>query len=105
MLFEAAAKVGRPWTNAAKYKSWLEEIGFEDVVENKEYCTVSPWAKGRKGKYMSLWFGHDMAIGIEAWSLALFTRVLGWEKGRLDELLERVREDIKNTKIHAYLVT
>lgn len=105
LIVEAAGKVGRPWTNAANYKSWLQEIGFEGVVENKEYCPVSPWAKGKKSKYMSLWFAQDMSIGIEAWSLALFTRVLGWEKSRLDTLLEGVREDIKNTKIHAYLVT
>ncbi|KUJ13654.1 S-adenosyl-L-methionine-dependent methyltransferase, partial [Mollisia scopiformis] len=105
LIIEAAAKAGRPWTNGAKYKSWLQEIGFEGVVENREHCPLSPWAKGKKSKYMSLWLSHDMLIGIEAWSLALFTRVLGWEKSRLDILLEGVREDIKNIKIHAYLVT
>lgn len=105
LIVEAAAKAGRPWTNAAHYKTWLEEIGFEGVVENREHCTLSPWAKGKKSKYMSLWLAQDMTIGIEAWSLALFTRVLGWEKSRLDTLLEGVRKDIKNTRIHAYLVT
>ncbi|KAF8860002.1 S-adenosyl-L-methionine-dependent methyltransferase [Acephala macrosclerotiorum] len=105
LIIEAAAKAGRPWTNAAHYKYWLQGIGFESVVEKKEYCPLSPWAKGKKSKYMSLWLAHNMSIGIEAWSLALFTRVLGWEKSRLDKLLEGVKEDIKNTKIHAYLVS
>jgi hypothetical protein len=35
-------------------------------------------------------------------SMALFTRVLGWEIDRVRELLEKVKQDMMNTKLHAY---
>ena len=99
---EAAAKVGRPWGNAGNYKTWLEEIGFEDVFERRDFVTLSPWAKGKRSKYLSLWLQHDILSGLEAWSMALFTRVLGWSPEKLNDFLEGVKKDIKDTKIHAY---
>jgi SAM-dependent methyltransferase len=102
LLMEAAAKVGRPWDNAGNYKTWLEEIGFEDVFERREFATLSPWAKGKRSKYLSLWLQHDILSGLEALSMALFTRVLGWSPEKLKDFLEGVKKDIKDTKIHAY---
>jgi hypothetical protein len=102
LIIEAAAKAGRPWTNAKHYKTWLEEIGFVDIAERREYSTLSPWAKGKRSKYLSIWLQHDLLIGVEAWSMALFTRLLGWSPERLQVLLEGVRKDIKDTSIHAY---
>lgn len=105
LIVSAAAKAGRPWTNAPHYKTWLEEIGFEEIVERREFATLSPWAKGKRSKYISLWLQHDFLIGIEGWSMALFTRVLGWMPERLLELLEGVRRDIKDTRIHSFSET
>jgi hypothetical protein len=50
LIIEAAAKAGRPWTNAQHNKQLLEEIGFDGVVE-RDFSTLSPWAKG-KSKYL-----------------------------------------------------
>lgn len=93
---------GRPWTNAKFYKQWLEELGFEDVVERKDFVTLSPWAKGKRSKYLSIWMRHDMEQGLEAWSMALFTRVLGWSPERLKTLLQGVKKDLYDTRIHAF---
>lgn len=41
-------------------------------------------------------------MGLEALSMALFTRVLGMEKEQVKELLVGVKADIENTKIHCY---
>lgn len=46
--------------------------------------------------------------GISAWTLAIFTRPtsengLGWSKEEVEVLLAGVRNDVKNTNIHAYL--
>lgn len=43
-----------------------------------------------------------MTSGLEAISLGLFTRVLGWSREEVDVFLIDVRKDIKNTKIHCY---
>ena len=40
--------------------------------------------------------------GLQALSMALFTRYLGWSKAEVDVFLALVTEDLKNTQIHAY---
>jgi hypothetical protein len=45
-LIIEAAKAGRPWTNAQRYKQLLEEIRFEGVVERRDFGTLSLLAKG-----------------------------------------------------------
>ena len=102
LIHEAATKVGRRWDNAQHYATWLRELGFVDVAEHRERVPLSPWTKSRKMKYLSLWLQHDMTSGLEAISMALFTRVLGWEKDKLGEFLHRVKSDMRDTRLHAY---
>jgi len=37
-----------------KYKSYLEELGFVDVVERRFNCPIGPWAKGKKNKTLGV---------------------------------------------------
>ncbi|KAM3079857.1 hypothetical protein ACMFMF_003278 [Clarireedia jacksonii] len=99
---EASTKAGRPWNNAVHYKRWLEEIGFVDVVERKEYAPMNPWAKEQRNKLLGIWVQKNMLMGLEALSMALFTRILGMEKHEVEQLLLEVEMDIKDTKIHCY---
>jgi hypothetical protein len=49
-----------------------------------------------------MWVYEDLAPGLEGLSMALFTRLLGWSKEEVDVFLVSVRNDMKNTKYHAY---
>jgi SAM-dependent methyltransferase len=102
LILEASTKAGRPWNNGAHYKRWLEEIGFVDIVERREYAPMNPWAKGQRNKVLSIWIQRNLLMGLEALSMALFTRVLGMEKREVEQLLLAVERDIKDTKIHCY---
>ena len=42
--------------------------------------------------------------GVEAWSMALFTRVLGWSPEAVQVHLAGVRKDYKNPSLHPYAV-
>ena len=44
-----------------------------------------------------------MTSGLQAMSLMLFTNVLGWSVEEVELLLNDVRKDFKNRKIHAYV--
>ena len=48
--------------------------------------------------YMNL----NVSEAAPAYSLALFTRVLGWEKEEVEVLMAGVRNDLNNTKYHLY---
>lgn len=43
-----------------------------------------------------------MSQGMQSYSLALFTRILGWSVEELEVLLIDVRKEMKNPRIHAY---
>ena len=43
-----------------------------------------------------------MLQGIEGFSMAPFTRILGWSKDEVKEFLAAVKEEIKQNSVHAY---
>jgi hypothetical protein len=49
-----------------------------------------------------IWTLENISSGLHGLSSAVFTRVLGWSAEELEVLLSQVRNDIKDTKIHAY---
>lgn len=86
------------------FKTYVQHAGFQNVTEELYKAPLSPWPAERRyrelGKYMNI----QMMDAIEPYSLALFTRVLGWEPERIQLLLARVREDLKNLDYHMYSV-
>lgn len=43
-----------------------------------------------------------MTPALEGFSMALFTRILGWSKEEVETFLIDVRKEMKDPKIHAY---
>lgn len=102
LVVAGSAKLGRPWTNVQHYKRWMEEVGFEDVVEKSFSWPTSPWAKGKYFKEIALYFQENTLTGLEALSLKVIG-ILGWSVEEIQILLADVRNDVRNTSIHAFL--
>jgi short-subunit dehydrogenase involved in D-alanine esterification of teichoic acids len=49
-----------------------------------------------------MWQLENVTSGLEGFSMAIFTRVLGWTKPEVDVFLADVRKEMKDTKIHVY---
>jgi hypothetical protein len=64
---------------------------------------LNSWPKGRKEKLIALWSQQNLLDGINAMSMAVLTRLLGWTKEEVELLLVYVRKDIRNRHIHAYI--
>jgi hypothetical protein len=103
LVLRGTTALGKDWTRAAQYKTYLEMAGFESVVERKFAWPVGTWARGRRMKTLGLWCRENLLAGLEGISLAILTRGLGMTKAQVDVLLAGVRDDIKNNKIHAYI--
>ena len=63
---------------------------------------MSPWAKDRKLKELGAYQQANMLEAMESYSLALFTRVLGWTPEQVGVYLTGVREEVMNRKLHLY---
>jgi Methyltransferase domain len=102
IVVAGAAKSGRPWTNAQHYKRWMEEIGFEDVVEKHFFWPSNGWPKGAYFKRVAAYWQENFLGGIEGISLKVMG-LMGWSAEEIQVFLAKVRNDVKDPSIHAYL--
>ncbi|RDW64606.1 S-adenosyl-L-methionine-dependent methyltransferase-9 [Coleophoma cylindrospora] len=102
LLNEALTKTGRDLGSAKQYKSQLEAAGFVNVVETKYVWPLNRWPKDLKLKELGMWEYENLTRGLGAVSMALFTRILGWTQDQVEALLEDVRKDLRNVKMHVY---
>ena len=49
-----------------------------------------------------MWTLENFTSGLSAFSMAPFTRVLGWTKEEVEVFLVDVRREMNDRKIHAY---
>jgi Methyltransferase domain len=102
-ILDGAEKAGRPWTRTKQYKGWMEEIGFVDVEEQILHWPSNTWPKDKHLKRLGLWFQHDLLEGLNS-TKAVLTRGLGWSNEKVEDFLVDVRKDIRNKRVHAYVV-
>lgn len=63
---------------------------------------ISTWPKDKKLKRIGMYMQRLLEDSLEAYSLALYTRGLGWTREELTVFLAKVREDIRNKNHHCY---
>ncbi|GJC82549.1 putative methyltransferase tdiE [Colletotrichum liriopes] len=102
LLVEASEKMGRSAMVADSFKKMLEDAGFVDVQEKKEMWPFNPWAKDAKHKELGFWTQESAFKGIEAVSMAVFTRVLDWSPEEASVFCAEVRNEHKKIGVHAY---
>ena len=103
LMLDGAKKLGRDFRHAPEYKRYFEEIGFEDVTEVKFDWPFNTWPRGEYYKTLGKWYNEDFNQGLEGMAMATLTRAHGWSKEEVIEFLVRVRKDLNDKSIHAYL--
>lgn len=101
-LIEASGKFGKQMGSAKNYKQWMIEAGFKDVTEEIHKVPFSPWAKDPKLKELGRYQQANMLEALDAYSLALFTRFLGWSVDQIQMLLVGVRSELLDRRLHIY---
>lgn len=101
---EAGDKFGKDLRIHKQIKGYLQNAEFEGVVEHVYKWPIGPWSKDAHMKEIGLWNQLHWQEGIEGWSLALLTRVLGWSYTEVQVYLGKMREALRDRKIHAYHV-
>ncbi|KAJ2893477.1 hypothetical protein MKZ38_008654 [Zalerion maritima] len=101
-FIDACDALGRPGNSAPKYKEYMEEAGFVDVVVEKYVWPINRWPKDRKLKEIGNWVQANFEGGAEGVCMACFTRGLGWTKEEVMTFCVDVRKELRNPKVHAY---
>ncbi|RAO71525.1 uncharacterized protein BHQ10_007537 [Talaromyces amestolkiae] len=101
-LVKALSILGKDPALAEKYKALMVSVGFKNVVEIKYKWPQNQWPKDKFFKQLGLWNMVNTLDGLYGFSARLCTQVLGMSVEELELLLMACRNDIKNTKMHAY---
>ncbi|CAL8574501.1 hypothetical protein XPA_000459 [Xanthoria parietina] len=82
ILLQAARDFGRDPCPGPRLAGLMRDAGFQN-------------------KTVGAWNLVQIEDGLEAFTLRLFTQVLGWKSDEVQVLLANVRKDLRNPKIHA----
>jgi SAM-dependent methyltransferase len=101
-VYEASSKIGKSVNVTHKHKKWLEDTGFLDVREEVYKTPIGVWPKDPKLKEIGRCQRAQALDAVESYTLAMFTRVLGHSLQETQELMERVKCEIVDPKLHLY---
>ncbi|KAJ4289331.1 hypothetical protein N0V88_007082 [Collariella sp. IMI 366227] len=101
ILNDAADSVGRTSSPGPNLEKWVQDAGFVNVRHEKFRLPLGPWPKDPKLKEVGRFNLMQMLSGLEAFSLRLYTDVLGWEKEEVMVMLAKVRGELRDSRIHA----
>ena len=83
-------------------KSAMEIAGFEDIKVLGFKLPIGLWPADPKLREAGKFTLGGMLVGLQGVSLAIFTRLLGWDVSRMEILLAQVRAEWKKKSIHSY---
>lgn len=83
LAIECGERFGKTFQIMERMKNLIEQAGFVDVVETKYKWPLGAWSNDQKLKDMGRWNMHHWNEGLEGWTMALLTRVMGvsWNLG------------------------
>lgn len=100
---EASDVAGRPAYLAPRYKSYLQEAGFEDVVERRLKWPLNEWPRDPHHKELGAWSRTNMDNGMDGLLVGLFTRFLGWTQEEVTVFAAQARAELRDRRIHGYI--
>lgn len=102
LYIKACAKLGRDPSLTVNYKQWMIDAGLEDVTEEKFTWPVNGWPKDAKLKEIGNWNLINVMDGLEGFTVRLFTMALEMSVEEVQVMLEGVRKNLQDRKIHSY---
>ncbi|KAK2750376.1 hypothetical protein FQN57_003856 [Myotisia sp. PD_48] len=102
LIVEASARVKKNSNNPASYESWMRQAGFTNVRTEVHKWPTNSWPEDEKEKLKGLWNLYNVLDRLQVFTVALFTKVLGWAREDVDAFLVDVSAELQNRDVHAY---
>ncbi|KAJ5654340.1 hypothetical protein N7490_001343 [Penicillium lividum] len=101
-LHAASKSFGKDMDSVSTWKERFENTGFVNVREDVYKLPQSPWPRDAKLKELGRYHQLNMLEAMPPYCVALFTRVLGWNRVEVEGLLAGVRFELKDLSCHLY---
>ena len=103
---EAGRLAGKSMEICQDIPQWIGHAGFTNIMERVVNSPMGgSWCKTEKERELGKWNAVNLMEGIEGFSLAPFTRFLGWDPIEVQALLGLVRTEVQQQRVHAYYKT
>jgi len=102
-MVEGAAKLGIDLTASKKMPNILADAGFVDIKVERFPWPVGKWPKDPNLKERGVWVAQNLNEGLQGFSMAIFTRGLGWRAEEVEVFLSDVRKDFAERRRHLYI--
>ncbi|BCS27064.1 class I SAM-dependent methyltransferase [Aspergillus puulaauensis] len=100
LLREACDKINRPITIGADLERIVKETGFVNGKHQVFQVPLGTWPRERRMKDIGALNMYQMLDGLEAFTTATFTAILGWTIEEVQAFLTLVRQDAKDRSVH-----
>ncbi|KAL4746817.1 S-adenosyl-L-methionine-dependent methyltransferase [Aspergillus terricola var. indicus] len=100
LLREALDKINRPVTIGKDLERIVKEAGFVNVHHEVFQLPLGTWPRERRMKEIGALNMLQMLDGLEAFSAATFTNILGWTIEEVQVFLALVRKDARDRGVH-----
>ncbi|KAL7897158.1 S-adenosyl-L-methionine-dependent methyltransferase [Trichoderma sp. TUCIM 5745] len=100
---DACDKLDRPATLGASLKEIFERVGFVDVEQLVFRLPLNAWPRDERLKDLGWMWGQNFSQGLNGFSTLLMNRAYGRTQDEIELSLVRVREEILDPRVHAYM--
>lgn len=102
LLEEAFDKIGKPIPKIDEFPKMLEAAGFEDIHFQMMKRPTNDWPKDPRMKEIGKYSCLNFLEGLEGFTMAPFTRILGWRKEEAQVLIAQVKQETVSRRIHGW---
>ncbi|KAL0258554.1 hypothetical protein SLS55_006051 [Diplodia seriata] len=103
LLVVGCERIGRTVSPGPRLAAWMEDAGFVRVEARLCKLPVGAWARDPALKAIGAWNFVQTYEGLEAFVLAVFTRVLGWSAEEVGVFVAGCRREMERGDGHMYL--
>ncbi|KAL4731599.1 hypothetical protein ACLX1H_000574 [Fusarium chlamydosporum] len=103
LLEEGLQSFGTTLKYPEKFKSLLQDAGFEPIIETRNGAPTNACYPGKKLQRIGHLMTQNWLLILEPLTMPVFTQGLGWTTEQVKALLTEVRREIGNTKYHSFM--
>ena len=101
-LKDATRRASRPIEYQSNTRQMLEAAGFTDILEQIIRAPFNSWSKDTHQKQIGRWYCVGLSEGIEAMSMAPFTRIFRWSPADVKRMADDVKSYVMKRHCHGY---
>jgi hypothetical protein len=90
--------------SSSQLKQYFEEAGFVNVTVEEFILPCGTWPRNKKLKQIGMCLREMINTfeGLEAYSLAIFTKAFGWSRSESDIFIEKAKRETRSQTFNWY---